>query len=989
MRILLLGLLLIQVDLLKAQNTLVELYRQQTSPAIVELANTPVLFRENARQFQQILAAYTAADSGKISFSMNGKMLLSVPLKKGNNRLLLTVPATSRPKKISISVKVDDQPSQKYPFTLLPVQQLEVLLIQHTHTDIGYTRPQSEVLAEQMRYIDYALDFCDQTDGLPDDAKFRWTCESAWVTREYLRSRPQEQIARLKKRIAEGRIEVTGMFFNMAEVADENIMYDFLQPLKEFDRARIPVTTAMQNDVNGIAWCMPDYFKHTGVKYLNMGINETRSILPFDKPTAFWWEAPSGARLLAFRAEHYMTGNFFGIESAAPDFGARMMWYLADLQSKKYPLNKVAVQYSGYFTDNAPPSTVASALVRDWNKKYESPKLRLSVISEFFEYLEREHGTSLPVYRTAWLDWWTDGFASISRETAEVRKTQNLKQAGEGLFAMISAMGGELNPKLEEQSDHISENALFFDEHTVGADESISRPYSENTTRQWLQKGAYAWEALKKVTLLNEEALARFQPFLKKPAFPVVYILNSMGWDRSGTAEVFIDYEVFPIDRKAKMIDQVTGEEVPVQLLHKRREGAYWILEVKDIPAMGYKALRIEVSDESPGAEQPSAATQTSGTAQTSASMSRPTDAGILENKYYRVQIDKATGGITSLFDKELRQELADPQQPWKIGQPVRETLPARNKLEPSHTTVQAVTIGEKKEGPVWKSISLQSEMQGYRPATKEIPGGIRTEIRLYHNEKKIEFLYTASKEMLTDPEALYIAFPFQLPGSRIVFETIGGILSFGEQLPGSSSDWNVAQNFVAVRSGEAQVIMVSNELPLWQFGGLNIGKFERYPKPGKPWLFSWVMNNYWFTNFRAFQEGDFSWSYQLTSVADTSNTYATQYAWGQRTPFLSRALPAGNEKLDAAVKRTLQLSGDPNAMLVNARPVFRNNKEAILLHFRELGGRPATISLSSAVEGRPVKTLREVSVTGQQLGAAVQDVRLKPFEVKFIEVEF
>ena len=29
----------------------------------------------------------------------------------------------------------------------------------------------------------------------------------------------------------------------------------------------------MQNDVNGIAWCMPDYFKNTGVKYLVMGIN--------------------------------------------------------------------------------------------------------------------------------------------------------------------------------------------------------------------------------------------------------------------------------------------------------------------------------------------------------------------------------------------------------------------------------------------------------------------------------------------------------------------------------------------------------------------------------------------------------------------------------------------------------------------------------------------------------------------------------------------
>jgi len=108
--------------------------------------------------------------------------------------------------------------------------------------------------------------------------------------KEYLRSRPATQVERFKKRVAEGRIEVTGMYENMAEISDENLMYDFLQPLKEFDKLGIPVTSAMQNDVNGIAWCMPDYFKNTDVRYLIMGINMTRSILPFDKPTAFWWK---------------------------------------------------------------------------------------------------------------------------------------------------------------------------------------------------------------------------------------------------------------------------------------------------------------------------------------------------------------------------------------------------------------------------------------------------------------------------------------------------------------------------------------------------------------------------------------------------------------------------------------------------------------------------------------------------------------------------
>jgi hypothetical protein len=185
-----------------------------------------------------------------------------------------------------------------------------VYLVQHTHTDIGYTRAQTEILREHLRYIDYALDFCDLTDNYPDDAKFRWTCEISWAVREYLKRRPPEQIERLKRRVAEGRIELTGMFLNMSEIADESSLAASLQPLREMQSVfGNSVRSAMQNDVNGAAWCLPDYFSSVGVRYLIMGINKTRSILPFERPTPFWWESPSGKRLLAFRADHYMTGN--------------------------------------------------------------------------------------------------------------------------------------------------------------------------------------------------------------------------------------------------------------------------------------------------------------------------------------------------------------------------------------------------------------------------------------------------------------------------------------------------------------------------------------------------------------------------------------------------------------------------------------------------------------------------------------------------------
>ncbi len=940
----------------------------RNSATKIEFRDAPVLFQEGGKTYQQVAVSFRSEKEGKIAFSYNGKAILDANVKEDDNYYLLTFPSVSKPQKKNIGVKVDNGKEINYQVILAPQKKWEVYFVQHSHTDIGYTRPQSEVLAEQMRYIDYALDYCDETDQLPDDAKFRWTCESAWVTREFLRTRPQSQIGRFKKRIGEGRIEVTGMYFNMAEIADENIMYDYFQPLKEFKNQEIPVRLAMQDDVNGIAWCVPDYLKNTGVKYLIMGINETRSILPFDIPTCFWWESPSGNRLLAFRADHYMTGNFYGLMGKGELDAARMLWHFGDIASKGYPFDKIGIQFSGYFTDNSPPSTNACEIVEQWNKKYISPKLRLATAGEFLEYVDKNYGQTLPVYRNAWLDWWTDGFGSSSRETAEIRKTQNLMQTDEGLFSMVSMLGGELKSELEEKLNQISESALFFDEHTSGADASISLPHSENTVKQWLMKGSYAWEAVKKTTLFNEEALARMSPYFEKAEYPVIYVVNSMGWIRDGHTVFYANSDIIPTNKSVSIIDLTSGKKVPLQIQAKRPDGAYWMLEVENIPAMGFKAYKVEVSDKDVAPET-------------------EVNTAILENRFYKIEIDKTTGSVRSLYDKDLHQELVDSSSPYNLGQFIKETSKERDNPSFVRTTVSKVRVESGYNGPIWESIRIKADLEGFVGASND-PEGLELVIRLYKNTKKIEFKLLSEKLIVTDPEALYVAFPFALPDSRIIFETIGGTLTPGGQLPGSSSDWNVAQNFVSVRGKTGQIVVVSNEVPLWQFCGFNMGKFERNFKPSNTWLYSWVMNNYWFTNFRAFQHGGFSWTYQITSTSDTTNTFATKFAWGERNPFAVRTFTKGAGELKSPVLETLKISGSPNVLLVNSRPVFEK-KNTILLHLRELEGMSAEVNLETKIPGLTIKKISEVNIIGDKIGQDIQSIILKPYEVKFVEVVF
>ena len=363
-------------------------------------------------------------------------------LPPGKHSFKIKVPAISESGPAQVTLQSSTDQLELNNVLLEKPRKWMVYLVQHVHTDIGYTKPQTEILPEHLRYIDYALDYCDLTDDYPDDAKFRFTCEVSWAVREYLKRRPIKQIERLKRRVAEGRIEIAGMFLNMSEIATESAMAASLQPIRTFKEMGLPVRTAMQNDVNGAAWCLVDYFSDIGVKYLTMGINKTRSLLPFDKPTAFWWESPSGKRLLAFRPDHYHTGNSWKIhEGNLKTFEPGIMEYLSLLQEKNYPFDRIAVQYSGFHTDNSPPAMIECDLVKEWNEIYAWPKLRSATAHEFLQYVEKHHADELLVYRTAWPDWWTDGFGSAARETAASRETHVAMQVNDGLFSIASLLG--------------------------------------------------------------------------------------------------------------------------------------------------------------------------------------------------------------------------------------------------------------------------------------------------------------------------------------------------------------------------------------------------------------------------------------------------------------------------------------------------------------------------------------------------------------------
>jgi len=899
---------------------------------------------------------------------------IPILLQPGFNRISVLLPASKDSTHYIATISLSGRDPIHRNFSVHPVRQWTIYLVEHAHTDIGYTRPQTEILPEHMRYIDYALDYCDQTDSLPEEARFRWTCETSWALSEYLHSRPAFQIERLKKRVAEGRIELTGLFLNSSDLSDEATIASYLQPVKQFREAGIPVTAAMQDDINGVPWCLVDYLNGCGIHYLSMGQNDTRALRPFDRPTTFWWQSPSGNKILVNRPEHYMWGNSLGILTNSTTFGQALFQHLSDIIKKGYPFDHYAIQFSGYLTDNSPPSTTACKLVEEWNKKYIWPRLQLATISEFGKYMAKEHANKIPVYRGAWPDWWIDGFGSACMETAYTRKAHEDFISNQGLMAMAVMMHDSIPDHLNELSKEIATDLAFYDEHTFGAAESITDPRIENSIVQWNEKAAFTWDAVKKNGILKEEIMGIIQDKLPLLDHSSITVFNTLSWPRSGLVKIYIDHQILPVGKSFTVVDQ-SGKTVPLQQLESREEGTYWALYATNVSPMGYATYRIILGKEN-------------------RTESNPSFTGVLENEYYRLRINSTKGSIESLYDKQLGKELVDANSVYEPGQFIYERLGKnRHQLEvlkldeAKRLTLQDVHISpDIIDGPVWQSISFYGSM----PECAE-KDGIKCEIRLYKTEKKIEFCYSMKKLSLTDPEGGYVAFPFQLSNGHLVYEVQGGTVRPGkDQLEGSASDWNGIQNFVSIKNDNSQLVLVSPEIPVVQLGGLNLGKYARVANPKTNTIFSWVFNNYWTTNFRAYQEGELKWTYELTSSIDTSNVLPTTFGWNQRVPLLARIFTAKGKNANSVDKSFIHLPHD--LLLIDAKPA--PDKTGIILQIREIAGSHSFIiwndvlsSWTSLQSTANAKSAYEVSVLGDKISKVDKRIEFRPFETKFIKL--
>ncbi|HYA48561.1 MAG TPA: glycoside hydrolase family 38 C-terminal domain-containing protein, partial [Burkholderiales bacterium] len=633
---------------------------------------------------------------------------------------------------------------------LKPQRKWTVDLFHHSHTDIGYTELQTRVAANHADYLDSVIDYCHQTDGYPNDARFRWNIEVSWSLQQFLKTRPEARVRELVELLKAGRVELSGLYLNQSDGFSHEELIRSVDFARDFAKANgFDVVSAMNDDVTGFSWALPQVFRQAGVKYFATGINETRSRAPLRRPCAFWWVSPDGSRVLEWEGEHYLFANYDlslhePLTTSAPKVGD----YLAKLEARgDFPYDMIAFNISAWTTDNCPPGRALSDRVKEWNEKYAYPKLRLSTWRDFFVPFEAKYGAKLPVYRLGWPDYWTDGVASTAFETGLNRATHSDLISGE----KWSAAAAKLDPAFRFPQDQIRrayEQATLYDEHTWGAYNSIDDPGSELARGQWTIKSSFAYVPREASRTLLRRATDTLAKLVSADGDYEFAVFNPLSWVRTDVVRVTLPAgPLREVKGKLRVIDRRTGSEARFQVMS---EDAILVL-AKDVPSMGYAVFSLRPGEgDAPNPKSRTMMTDDAG---------RP----VLGNRFYRLTVDPKSGGISSLIDKETGHELVDPACPWKLNTYIYEQPEGGRKAVDDMTkralfhrwSPESSEVRAGWDGPVARSLVVKSAPKMCRTLEQRIV--------LYDDIKRIGLVDVLDKEETFDPEAVYFAFPFKV----------------------------------------------------------------------------------------------------------------------------------------------------------------------------------------------------------------------------------
>jgi hypothetical protein len=369
----------------------------------------------------------------------------------------------------------------------------------------------------------------------------------------------------------------------------------------------------------------------------------------------------------------------------------------------------------------------------------------------------------------------------------------------------------------------------------------------------------------------------------------------------------------------------------------------------------------------------------------------------VIENKYYRITLDPAGGGIRSIQDKELGWELVDPSSPFLFGAYVYTTgaddLP-RNSLYRYGAALPAPELHPQSAGhgrivSIAKSAAgIEATLEASAPHTPRV----QMEISLPDDEKRIDFRYSLHKDAVLSKEAVYIAFPFAADKPEFTYDTQNGWVNpERDELAGGSREWYAVNHWAAMNDHKnaRSAAVIPYDAPMVNFGDIVRGNWPTEFHPRSAAIFSWLMSNYWGTNFPSSQGGDFNFRYSVVSGPSADPARLTRLGWELMTPLEMNAASAQAGPAPLPLNAASLLNVDNPDVVVTTWKLAEDGAGSIV-RLEEIAGKSASVHMDSAylrvLQAWRCDALEDRISSLPATGGGV-DIELKPFEVATIRI--
>ena len=934
-----------------------------------------IFYRERAGQLVEVVDATIRFNgpsaAAQAELTLNGRHFtapLAAQKDFGEQKVSFEVPEWNGTTHAHLTLEGDG--TKDFAFTLEPARKWKFFVVPHTHLDIGYTDYQGKVAEVQARALQDSIQLIRQH---PD---FRFSTDGSWNVEQFIESRSPALQTELVSLAKDGKIGIPATYANLLTgYSSLETLYRSLYYSKSLARERgIPFNYAAITDVPSYTAAYPSVLANSGIRYLAVGGNGGRGPMlqrvDWNAKSPFWWQGIDGSRVLLWYARGYgQIESVFGLPPELEGGRDTLPLFLSTYTRSDYEPDAALIY--GAQSENTQIDPALAGFANQWNNTYTYPKLQYSTFYDFLSYIDEHYSSKLATYKGDMGPYWEDGIVSDAASTAQDRMNQNRIISVEKVSTAAHLLGQGFQPPKAEL-DAAWKNIELYSEHTWTGGMSVTQPHMERVVGELAFKDDHPVQARFQLEDIANRAMGHLGDQVHVPAKNLI-VFNGLNWRRNVFAET-------DLRKNEGLVDMTTGKEIPVEVLWRREGFTRVRFIVPDVPAVGYKCVQFKLGD-----------TDVPDTGHTSTAQT-------VENQFYRVTVDPSSGAIRSIYDKQLQREIVDAKSSYKFGQYLYVTggdgATRIIESDPSypvpdltvHPAANGTYLGTKKT-PWGQSIRLQSSA----PNTPLV----ETEVLLFDKEKKIGINYKVDKRYTVSKEGIYFAFPTAAIEPHFSYEIQQGWIDpAADLMKGGSAEWFSIQHWMAVHDGRLAVAVVPVDAPMATFGDIVRGRWPGIFQPKSSTLFSYVMNNYWHTNYAAGQGGVLNFRYIVTSGDHLAPDALTRLGWESMEPaefnrvIVPDKIGDPDRPLPATGASFLEIDG--GAVVLTDWKLAEDGRGTIL-RLLETAGKPA-----GATVRVPRLHLRAAALTNAveddphplEIQADSVQITLKPFEVVTLRLE-